>query len=80
MHPNCGKLTPVEYYRINSQQNASHGEHPWLAILKDDDNNTFCGGSLINSQFVITGKKHIESVEQSLKLIILQLLIALNNT
>lgn len=62
-HPNCGKSTPVETYRIHSQQNASHGDHPWFAILKDDNNKTFCGGSLINSQFVITGKKHFKSVE-----------------
>lgn len=63
MHPNCGPLTPVESYRIKSNKNATHGEHPWFAILKikqDDTDNSICGGSLINTQFVLTGKKRFK--------------------
>lgn len=62
MHPNCGISTPVESYRIKSGKNATHGEHPWFAILniKDDTDNIICGGSLINTQFVLTGKKRFK--------------------
>lgn len=56
VYPNCGKSTPTEIYRIKTNNYAKHGEHPWYAILKTkEDDETFCGGSLINTQFVLTG-------------------------
>lgn len=49
IYPDCGVS---EEYRINT---ASHGEHPWMVIIYKDDK-VICGGSLINPQFVLTGK------------------------
>lgn len=45
--PYCGI---TEEYRI-----ASHGEHPWSVII-NKSGKVHCGGSVINPQFILTGK------------------------
>lgn len=46
-----------ESYRIFTNKTSAHGEHPWVAIIKSISDDLFrCGGSLINSQFILTGK------------------------
>lgn len=46
-----------ENYRIFTNKTSAHGEQPWVAIIKLVLDDPFrCGGSLINSQFILTGK------------------------
>ena len=59
-NPGCGKrMVEVSSRYIANGEDAAHGNWPWHAALYMG-NIYFCGGTLINEQFVITAAHCVE--------------------
>ncbi|XP_048015241.1 serine protease 27-like [Megalobrama amblycephala] len=57
----CGR--PPLNPRIVSGVNAPEGSWPWVVSLNDDNGNHFCGGSLINNDWVLTAAHCVEGLD-----------------
>uniref|UniRef100_A0A8C5P924 coagulation factor Xa n=1 Tax=Leptobrachium leishanense TaxID=445787 RepID=A0A8C5P924_9ANUR len=69
IHPNTSTLSDQSEGRIVGGKDCRPGECPWQAVLVSDDNEAFCGGTIISPLLILTAA-HCMNQTKSFKVVV----------